>query len=85
MKWQVTRTTDSVHVGILTAASHGYARVGPPQCILGLHSGTILQDIPVGENPAIAQTFGNHFFRVNDNYSAIYFRTPGWIHPPKAW
>jgi len=39
----------------------------------------------VGENPAMAQTFGNQFFRVNDNYSVADFRTPGWIHPPKAW
>ena len=30
MNWQVTRTTDSVHVRILTAFSHGYARTGPP-------------------------------------------------------
>ena len=33
----------------------------------------------------MAQTFGNQFFRVNGNYPAIDFRTPGWIHPPKAW
>ena len=29
MKWQITRTTDSVHVGILIAASPGYSRAGP--------------------------------------------------------
>jgi len=33
----------------------------------------------------MAQTFGNQFFRVNGNYPATDFRTPGWIHPPKAW
>jgi len=39
----------------------------------------------VGKNPAITQTFRNQFFRVNGNYLATDFRTPGWIHPPKAW
>jgi len=29
MNWQVTQTIESVHVGILTASSHGYARAGP--------------------------------------------------------
>ena len=85
MKWPVIRTTDSVHVGILTADSPGYTRAGPPRCILGLHPGNVLQDIPVGGNPAMAQNFENQFFRVNDNYPAIDFRTPRWIHPPKAW
>ena len=61
MNWQVTWTTDSVHVGILTAFSHGYAKAGPLRCILGLHRGNVLQDIPAGENPAMAQTFGNQF------------------------
>jgi len=72
-------------VGILTASSYGYARVGPPRCILDLYPGNVLQDIPVGENPVMAQTFGNQFFRVNDNYPATDFRTLGWIHFPKAW
>jgi len=85
MNWQVTRTTDSVHMGILTVSSHGYTRAGHPRCILGLHPRNILQDIPVGENSAMAQTFSNQFFRVNGNYPATDFRTLGWIHPPKAW
>ena len=84
MKWQVTQTTNSIHVGILIAASPDYTRAGPPRCILGLHTGNVLQDIPVGENPAMAQTFENQFFRVNGNYPTTDFRTPGWIHPPKA-
>ena len=71
MKWLVTRTTDSVHVGILMAASHGYARAGLPRCILGFHPVNVLQDIPVGENPAMAQTFRNQFFRVNGNYRQL--------------
>ena len=50
MKWQVTQTTDSVHVGKLIASSPGYTRAGPPRCILGLHLGNVLPDIPVGEN-----------------------------------
>jgi len=54
MNWQVTQTTDSVYVGVLTTSSHGYTRAGPPRCILSLHPGKILQDIPVGENLAMA-------------------------------
>jgi len=77
MNWQVTWTTDSVHVGILTASSHGYTWAGPPRCILGLHPRNVLQDIPVGENPTMAQTFGNQFFKVNGNYPATDFRIPG--------
>ena len=75
MKWQVTQTNDSVHVGILIVASPGYSRAGPPRCILGLHPGNVLQDIPVGKFPAITQIFGNQFFKVHDNYLAINFRT----------
>ena len=80
MNWQVTWTTNSVHVGVLIASSHDYTRAGPPRCILGLHPGNVLQDIPVGENPAIAQTFGNQFLKVNDNYPTMDFRAPGCIH-----
>ena len=36
-------------------------------------------------NPAMAQTFGNQFLKVCDNYPATDFRALGWIHPPKAW
>jgi len=85
MKWQVIRTTDSVHVGILKAASLGYLRAGPPPFILGLHPENVLQDIPVGENASMAQTFGNQLFKVHGNYPTTDFRTLGWIHPPKAW
>ena len=67
MKWQVTRTTDSVHVGKLIAASLGYTRAGPPHCILGLHPGNVLPDIPVGENSVMAQTFGNQFRQLPGN------------------
>jgi len=31
----------------------------------------------VGENPAMAQTFGNQFLKVCDNYPVTYFRAPG--------
>ena len=85
MKWQVTWTIDSVQVGKFIAISPGYIRAGPPRCILGLHPENVLQDIPVGKNPAMAQTFGNLFFKVHGNYPATDFKTPGWIHPPKAW
>ena len=77
MNWQVTWFIESVHVGILTASSHGYARAGLPRCILGLHPVNVLQDIPVGENSTMAQTFENQFFRVNDNCPATDFSTPG--------
>ena len=83
MQWQVTRTADSVHVGKLIAPSFGYTRAGPPLCTLGLHPGNVLPDIPVGENPVVAQTFGNQFFKAHGNYPATDFRTPGWIHPPR--
>ena len=85
MKWQVARTIDSVHVGKLIVVSPGYTRAGPPCCILGVHPENVLQDILVGENPAMAQTFGNQFFKVHGNYPATDFKTPGWIHLPKAW
>ena len=58
---------------------------GGSRCILGLHPGNVLPDIPVGENPAVAQTFGNQFFKAHGNYPATDFRTTGWIHPHKAW
>ena len=83
MKWQVTRTIDSVHVEKLIAPSPDYTRAGPPRCVLGLHPRNVLPDIPVGENPAVAQTFGNQFFKAPGNYPATDFRTPGWIHPPR--
>jgi len=57
MKWQVTQTTDLIHVGIFTAASLGYAKAGLPQCILGLHPGNVLQDIPVGEKSDYGSDF----------------------------
>jgi len=85
INWHVTQTTDSVHVGVLTASSYGYTKAGPPRCILGLHPGNVLQDIPVGENPAMAQIFGNQFLKVSDNYLATDFRAPSWIYPLKAW
>ena len=83
--WQVSRSTESVHIGKLILSSPAYTRAGPPCCIMGLHPGNVLPDILVGENPAVAQTFGNQFFKVRGNYPATDFRTPGWIHPPKAW
>jgi len=63
MKWQVTRTTDSIHVGKLIAMSPSYTRAGPPRCILGLHPGNVLQNIPIGENPAMAQTLETSFLK----------------------
>ena len=85
MAWDVSRSTDSVHVGKLIFSSPGYARAGPPHCIMGLYPGNVSRDIPMGENPAVALTFGNQFFKVNGNYPATDFRAPGWVHPPKTW
>jgi len=61
-------------VGILIVASPGYSRAGPPHCILGLHPENVLQDIQVGKNPAMAQTFRNQFFRVHGNYPTTNFQ-----------
>ena len=77
MNWKVTRTTDFVHVGVLIASSHSYTRAGPPRCIRRLHPGNILQDILMGENPTMAQTFGNQFLKVSGNYPVTDFRAPG--------
>ena len=30
MNWRVTRITDLVHVGVITASFHSYTRAGPP-------------------------------------------------------
>jgi len=75
----------TVHVGVLTASSHGYTRAGPPPCILGLHPGEHPTRHPGGENPAMAQTFDNKLLKVCGNYSATDFRASSWIHPPKPW
>jgi len=53
MAWDVSRNTDSVHVGRLTYQSLGYARAGPPHNIMGLHPGNVSREIPAGENPAM--------------------------------
>ena len=65
--------------------SSGYVRVGPRCCIMGLYPRNVSREIPVGENSAVALTFGNQFCKVNGNYSATEFRTLSWIHPPKGW
>jgi len=62
MRWSVTQFTDSVHVGILTL--NGYNCCGSPRVVLGMHPGRIGQDLPIGENPTIAQTFLNQFIKV---------------------
>jgi len=49
-------------VGILTPL--GYNRSGPTRSVLGLHPERVGQDIPVGKNSAMAQTFINQFVRV---------------------
>ena len=61
MKWAVTRSTDSVHIGVLTLSSNN--RCGSPMVILGIHPKRVGQDL-VGENPVMAQTFLNQFIKV---------------------
>ena len=75
----VTRSTDSVHVGVLTP--HGYNRFGPIRSVLGLHPGKVGQDIPVEVNSVMVPTFINQFVKVHSNYPATDFRVPGWVHP----
>ena len=68
MKWSVTWSTDSVHVRILTSLS--FNQSGPPWSVLGLYPGYVGQDVPVEENPAMAQTFINQFVKAHGNYLA---------------
>ena len=56
---------DSVHIGVLTLS--GYNLCGSPRAVLGTHPGSAGQDLPVGENPAMAQTFLNQFIKVQSN------------------
>ena len=51
-----------IHIGILTLNS--YNRYGSPSAVLDMHPRRIGQDLLVGENPAMAQTFLNQFIRV---------------------
>ena len=84
MKWSVPRFSDSILVGILTL--NDYNCYGSPRAVLGMHPERISQDLPIGENPVMAQTFLNQFIKVHDNYLAWDFRAPGWVHPAqKSW
>ena len=81
MDWPVSRTTHTVHVGILT--SQGCSRSGPPRHVISLHPGHVIRDVPVGESLAMARTFLNLFVKAEGNYPAKHFRTPGWVHSSK--
>ena len=52
----------------------GYSQSDPTRSVLGLHSGKVGQDAPVGGNPAMAQTFINQFVRVHGNHLVSDFR-----------
>jgi len=67
-----------VHVGILI--SNGFSWSGPPRSIISLHPGNVSRDLPMGENLAMVPTFLNRFSKVNGNYPATDFWTPGWVH-----
>jgi len=45
-----------------------------------MHRRRIGQDLLVGENLAMAQTFLNQFIRVKGNYLTRDFKVPGWVH-----
>ena len=81
MNWPMTRSTDLVHIGILMP--NGYSQSGHPLHVLGLHSGNVGKDVPVGKNPAMVQTFLNQFIKVDSNYPTTDFRTSGWVHSTK--
>ena len=81
MSWRLTRSMDSVHVGILTA--QGYNRLGHPRLMISFSIGLISNDVPAGENLMIAWTILNQFVKVTSNYLATYFRTPDQVHSTK--
>ena len=73
MEWLVTRSTNSIHAGILT--SQGYSRSGPPRPVIGLYPSLVGKDVLVGENLAMARMFLNMFVKADGNYPATDFRT----------
>ena len=79
MKWTVAQFIDSIHIGVLTLS--GYNRGGSLRAVLGMHPGKVGQDLPVGENSAMAQTFLNQFIKVKGNYPARDFKALSWVHP----
>ena len=81
MKWAVTQST---HIGVLILS--GYNSCGSPRAVVSMHSRRVGQNLPVGDNPTMAQTFLNHFIKVLGNYPVRDFRAPGWVHPAqKPW
>ena len=85
MKWQVTRTTDSVHVGKLIAPAPGYTRAGPPRAYWVSTLGTFSQTFHWGKIPPWLRLLETSSSRLVVIIQPLLFRTPGWIHPPKAW
>jgi len=81
MEWHVTRSTDSIHFGILT--SPGYNRSGHPRPVIGLDPSLVSRDVPARENPVMVRTFLNLFIKANGNYTATNFRTLCWDHSTK--
>ena len=73
MKWGVSQSTKSVHVGVLTL--HGFTRSGPPRNVIGSHQGNVSREVPVGEIPAQVPTFLNWFVKAVGNYPTADFQT----------
>jgi len=61
MNRSITKSTDSVHLGILSST----ASVGVDH--LEAYLGNIGQDTLVGENPAMVSIFLNQFIKVDGN------------------
>ena len=79
MEWLLNRSTNSVHVGIITI--QGYNQSGP--LVIGLYLDLIGKDVLTGENLMMARTFLNQFVKDDKNYLVIDFKTPCWVHSMK--
>ena len=78
MNWSITKSTDFVHIDILTL--NGFSRCGPPQGLLALYPGNVRQDALARKNPAMVSTFLNQFVKADGNYPATDFRMSGRVH-----
>ena len=72
MAWHVTRSTYSVHVGILTL--QGYNRSGLSRPVIRLYPGLVDKDLPIEDNPLMALTFLNQFVKADGNYPTLTLR-----------
>ena len=52
--------------------------------VLGLFSGLLRTDHPVGETPKLGTTFLNAFMKVGGDFP-VEFRSPGWVHSTEKY